>query len=184
MKFLSRAAGLLAALDCFAVTAFAQADTAAAEGSNLLVNGVRLLGVALGFVIALVTVRFISARAEKSRSDVPQAVHVKSEGRRSLRPTLVCESGPLRGGAWPVEEGSLTIGREEACQVRYPRDTRSISPQHCRLTRQGDTFTLTPVGDTYLAEEKLTDKTPLELDTPFFLGEKRHAFRITMQPER
>lgn len=185
MKFGARAASwavcTLTMLDLFSVTAFAQSTAQAESGSNLLVNVVRFLGIALGFVIAFATTRFISARAEKTRSDVPQAVHVKSESRRVLRPVLVCQSGPLRGSSWAVEEGSLTIGREERCQVRYPKDTRSIKAQHCRLTRRGAAFTLIPLGDTYLGEDRLTDEAALELDTPFFLGEKRHEFRIVMK---
>ena len=184
MKFGTRAAAwavcILTMADSFSVTAFAQGAAEADSGSNLLVNTVRLLGVAIGFVIALVTTRFIRARAEKSRSDAPQAVHVKSE-EHALRPVLSCRSGPLRGSDWAVEEGSLTIGREETCQVRYPKDTRSIKAQHCRLTRRGAAFTLIPLGDTYLGEEKLTDAAGLELDTPFFLGEKRHEFRVVMK---
>lgn len=185
MKFVARAAcwGIcaLTTLDTFAVTAWAQSAAEAESGSNLLVNVVRFLGIALGFVIALVTTRFISARAEKSRTDMPQAVHVKSEGRRARQPVLVCQSGPLRGESWALEEGSLTIGREEACQVHYPKDTRSIKPQHCRLTRRGNAFTLIPLGDTFLAEEALTEERTLEPDIPFFLGEKRHEFRIVMK---
>lgn len=184
MRFCARAAALavsiLTAPAFFSVTARAQSP-AEAGGGGVLVNVVRFLGIALGFLIAFATTRFLSARAEKNRSDIPQAIHVKSEGKRALRPTLVCRSGPLGGMAWPLEEGSLTIGREETCSVRYPKDTRSIRPQHCRLTRQGDTFLLTPLADTRLGEKALTEETLLAPDTPFFLGEKRHEFRIVMQ---
>ena len=185
MKFGTRAAALavsiLTAPAFFSVTAWAQGPAEADRSGSAIVNVVRFLGIALGFLIALVTTRFISARAEKNRTDVPQAIHVKSEGRHVPRPTLVCRSGPLGGKAWPLEEGSLTIGREETCSVRYPKDTRSIRPQHCRLTRRGDSFTLAPLADIWLGEEALAEETPLELDTPFFLGEKRHEFRIVMQ---
>ena len=184
MSVCTRAAALavsiLTAPAFFSVTARAQSPVEAGSG-GALVNVVRFLGIALGFLIAFATTQFLSARAEKNRSDIPQAIHVKSEGKRALHPTLVCRSGPLGGMAWPLEEGSLTIGREETCSVRYPKDTRSIRPRHCRLTRQGDTFTLTPLADTWLGEEALAEETPLEPDTPFFLGEKRHEFRIVMQ---
>ena len=184
MSVCTRAAALavsiLTAPAFFSVTARAQSPVEAGSG-GALVNVVRFLGIALGFLIAFATTQFLSARAEKNRSDIPQAIHVKSEGKRALRPTLVCRSGPLGGMAWPLEEGSLTIGREETCSVRYPKDTRSIRPRHCRLTRQGDTFTLAPLADIRLGEEVLAEETPLELDTPFFLGEKRHEFRIVMQ---
>ena len=101
MKFGTRAAALavsiLTAPAFFSVTAWAQSPAEADSSGSAIVNVVRFLGIALGFLIALVTTRFISARAEKNRTDVPQAVHVKSEGRRVLRPTLVCRSGPLGG---------------------------------------------------------------------------------------
>lgn len=185
MKFGTRAAALavsiLTAPAFFSVTAWAQSPAEADSSGSAIVNVVRFLGIALGFLIAFATTRFIAARAEKNRTDIPQAIHVKSEGKRVPRPTLVCRSGPLGGKGWPLEEGSLTIGREETCSVRYPKDTRSIRPQHCRLTRQGDTFLLTPLADTRLGEEVLTEQTPLAPDTPFFLGEKRHEFRIVMQ---
>ena len=174
------AASILTAPAFFSVTARAQSPVEAGSG-GALVNVVRFLGIALGFLIAFATTQFLSARAEKNRSDIPQAIHVKSEGKRAPRPTLVCRSGPLGGKTWPLEEGSLTIGREETCSVRYPKDTRSIRPQHCRLTRRGEIFTLAPLADTWLGEEALAEETPLEPDTPFFLGEKRHEFRIVMQ---
>ena len=185
MRFCTRAAALavsiLTAPAFFSVTAWAQSPAEADSSGSAIVNVVRFLGIALGFLIAFAITQFISARAEKTRTDIPQAIHVKSEGKRIPRPTLVCCSGPLGGKAWPLEEGSLTIGREETCSVRYPKDTRSIKLQHCRLTRRGDTFTLTPLADTWLGEEALAEETPLEPDTPFFLGEKRHEFRIVMQ---
>lgn len=184
MRFCTRAAALavsiLTAPVFFSVSARAQSPAEADSGS-VIVNAVRFLGIILGFLIAFATTQLIAARAEKNRTDIPQAVHVKTKGKRIPRPTLVCRSGPLGAEAWPLEEGSLTIGREETCSVRYPRDTRSIRPQHCRLTRRGESFYLIPLADTWLGEEALTEETLLAPDTPFFLGEKRHEFRIVMQ---
>ena len=57
-------------------------------------------------------------------------------GNRGEPPTLVAQTGPLRGQRWNLEE-NLTVGREPSCEIVIP--DRQVSRYHAR-------FTLTPEG--------------------------------------
>jgi transcriptional regulator with GAF, ATPase, and Fis domain len=53
-----------------------------------------------------------------------------------VNPRLAAISGPLRDSIFPLQDGSLTIGREISNQLIL-NDTL-VSPQHCKLTREPD----------------------------------------------
>jgi transcriptional regulator with GAF, ATPase, and Fis domain len=53
-----------------------------------------------------------------------------------VNPRLAAISGPLRDSVFPLQDGSLTIGREISNQLIL-NDTM-VSPQHCKLTREPD----------------------------------------------
>ena len=53
-----------------------------------------------------------------------------------MNPRLAAISGPLRDSVFPLQDGSLTIGREISNQLIL-NDTM-VSPQHCKLTREPD----------------------------------------------
>ena len=57
-------------------------------------------------------------------------------GNRGEPPTLVAQTGPLRGQRWNLED-SLTVGREPSCEIVIP--DRQVSRYHAR-------FKLTPEG--------------------------------------
>ena len=53
-----------------------------------------------------------------------------------VNPRLAAISGPLRDSVFPLQDGSLTIGREISNQLIL--DDSLVSPQHCKLTRESD----------------------------------------------
>jgi pSer/pThr/pTyr-binding forkhead associated (FHA) protein len=57
-------------------------------------------------------------------------------GNRGEPPTLVAQTGPLRGQRWDLKD-SLTVGREPSCEIVIP--DRQVSRYHAR-------FRLTPEG--------------------------------------
>jgi transcriptional regulator with GAF, ATPase, and Fis domain len=57
-------------------------------------------------------------------------------GRLPVNPRLSAISGPLRDSVFPLQDGSLTLGREISNQLIL-NDTM-VSPQHCKLTREPD----------------------------------------------
>jgi transcriptional regulator with GAF, ATPase, and Fis domain len=57
-------------------------------------------------------------------------------GRLPVNPRLAAISGPLRDSVFPLQDGSLTLGREISNQLIL-NDTM-VSPQHCKLTFESD----------------------------------------------
>jgi transcriptional regulator with GAF, ATPase, and Fis domain len=53
-----------------------------------------------------------------------------------VNPRLAAISGPLRDSVFPLNDGSLTIGREISNQLIL--NDALVSPQHCKLTRERD----------------------------------------------
>jgi len=74
---------------------------------------------------------------------------------------LLAQSGPLSGQQWPVS-GTLTIGRDESCEVVVP--DRQVSRQHARLSLRENTVFLEDLDSkngTYLNGQPLTTPTQL-----------------------
>jgi two-component system, NtrC family, response regulator HydG len=53
-----------------------------------------------------------------------------------VNPRLAAISGPLRDSVFPLQDGSLAIGRETSNQLIL--NDALVSPQHCKLTREPD----------------------------------------------
>ena len=74
---------------------------------------------------------------------------------------LLAQSGPLSGQQWPVS-GTLTIGRDESCDVAIP--DRQVSRQHARLSLRDNAVFLEDLNSkngTYLNGQLLTGPTQL-----------------------
>ncbi len=89
---------------------------------------------------------------------------------------LLAQSGPLSGQQWPVS-GTLTIGRDESCDVAIP--DRQVSRQHARLSLRDNAVFLEDLNSkngTYLNGQLLTGPTQLRES-----DEIRVAFAQTFQ---
>jgi len=74
---------------------------------------------------------------------------------------LLAQSGPLSGQQWAVN-GTLTIGRDESCEVVIP--DRQVSRQHARLSLRGSAVFLEDLNSkngTYLNGQLLSAPTQL-----------------------
>ncbi|MEL7646319.1 MAG: FHA domain-containing protein [Anaerolineaceae bacterium] len=74
---------------------------------------------------------------------------------------LLAQSGPLAGQEWAVSS-TLTIGRDESCQVVVP--DRQVSRQHARLALRDNAVFLEDLGSkngTYLNGQLITSPTQL-----------------------
>ena len=58
-------------------------------------------------------------------------------------PVILADSGPLKGQQWPVS-GTLTIGREDGCDITIP--DRQVSRLHARVSSTGDGIFLEDLG--------------------------------------
>jgi len=63
-------------------------------------------------------------------------------GRQTIVAQLVHIEGPLKGTIQEFPDSEITIGRNPACQVRFPKDLTIISRNHARIVREGNRFKL------------------------------------------
>lgn len=104
----------------------------------------------------------------------PPRQHTVAAGRTARRSSarkLVVTSGPLAGTALGLDDVPITFGRAEGCTVVLSDDY--VSNEHARLIPAGDRWLLEDLGSTngtYLAERKITDRTPVPLGAPIRLG--------------
>jgi transcriptional regulator with GAF, ATPase, and Fis domain len=57
-----------------------------------------------------------------------------------VNPRLLAVAGPLAGGAFPLGPATVTLGRQETCDIQV-RD-RAVSRQHCTIAFDGECFVL------------------------------------------
>ncbi len=85
--------------------------------------------------------------------------------------------------AYPLhEEGSLSIGRDTACDITV--NEVSVSRQHAGITYQGDDFILSPTGatSTVLNGVPLTAPQVLHEGDTFFVGTMKFIFTCDRLP--
>ncbi len=70
----------------------------------------------------------------------------RAGGKRHAPLELAVVGGPLSGRTWPLSEGEVTLGRSAQADIRL--DDTSVSRIHCRLTVDGDGFTVDDAGST------------------------------------
>ena len=71
--------------------------------------------------------------------------------------------GPLAGMAFPLQTGSINIGRDPSqCAIVYPQDTRGVSGVHCCVRYAGGAYTVTDLSKfgTYINGQRLTPGQP------------------------
>src|SRR5262249_33225343 len=59
-------------------------------------------------------------------------------------PKLISISGPLEGTIFPITDAGVTIGRGPSNSICIADPL--LSRQHCRITREGDVFSLQDLG--------------------------------------
>lgn len=97
---------------------------------------------------------------------------------------VTCISGPLQGTTVPISQGTLTFGRDTACDVTFPATTPGVSQNHLRLTADAGRLFLMDLGSTY--GTYLADGTKLypgqqhevRPNTQFFLGSQQVGFTV------
>ena len=78
-------------------------------------------------------------------------------------PILVVQEGQLAGRRWPMDRGSLTIGRGEECEIVLP--DRQVSRKHVRVVREDDGFYVEDLGSkngTYVNGMPVRDRVKLQ----------------------
>ena len=98
---------------------------------------------------------------------------------------VVCKSGPLMGGVYPVTAAKpVSIGRFSSNAIRFPQNYPGISREHARVYWENGALLLTDCGSTsgtFLNDgERLIAMQPREVhpgDT-FFLADRQNLFEI------
>jgi len=78
-------------------------------------------------------------------------------------PILVVQEGQLAGRRWPLDKGSVTIGRGEECDIVLP--DRQVSRSHVRILREADGFYVQDLGSkngTYVNGMPVKDRAKLQ----------------------
>lgn len=68
-------------------------------------------------------------------------------------------SGPMKGRIQEFVEGSILIGRNPSCQVRFPADLTILSRTHAEITREGNQFRISDksTNGTFVNGKKITE---------------------------
>lgn len=158
------------------------------QGDHFPVIAVVAAAAAAVVVIALVTA--ILVVRQHGRVAVPAgggAAVLPGGGSGSVPPaahvTLYAAGGELQGRSWPVS-GTLTIGRDSSCAVRFSPNAGGVSRQHCRVAASYSVITLTDLKSTYgtfVNGQRIPSGAAVQLrpGDRFYLGDPRNAF--TMQ---
>lgn len=96
--------------------------------------------------------------------------------------TLYAVGGRLNGRSWPLQ-GTIILGRDPSCAVRFDVNTQGISRQHCQLTVSGGAAILMDLQSsygTYAKGQRLTPgvATPLRAGEQFYLADPQNAFMV------
>lgn len=97
---------------------------------------------------------------------------------------LMGQSGPMNGCRFPLQGGSLCVGRDSSCcAIIFPNGTPGVSAVHCQLICQDGAWVLMDMGSTYgtfLNGEKLAPSTPYPLNPGdrFWLGQADNSFAV------
>lgn len=96
---------------------------------------------------------------------------------------LECTSGPLKGSAYPIT-GTLLIGRDPECTVKFPDAQPGVSRKHAALTMEEGFLMLTDTSSTGTVLERLGTKLPKDKPVQvqegdvIFIGEENNSFKI------
>lgn len=87
------------------------------------------------------------------------------------------------GSLTPITKTAILVGRDPACQVRLPENTKAVSRRHCTLQAANGMVILTDVGSsfgTFVGDTKLEINRPVTLGrgSAFWLGSKNNYFTI------
>lgn len=99
---------------------------------------------------------------------------------------LCCEGGEMDGKRFPITQNILLIGRDPACNICYPADTKGVSRRHCQVFWKSGVLMIMDLGST--AGTFIRGKGQIAANVPtavkagdtFYLGEKKNAFVIRM----
>lgn len=98
--------------------------------------------------------------------------------------SIRCMEGLLTGKCYPIASRGFVIGRDPACDVCYPEDTKGVSRNHCRLYMNGSQLVIMDCGSKYgtllIGYGKLEPQQPVPVkkgDT-FYIGSKQNGFTI------
>lgn len=91
--------------------------------------------------------------------------------------------GDFAGAAFPITAAGATIGRDPSCVVRLPADTPGVSRQHCRITLNGNSLTLTDLNSsngTFFRGTRLSPYVPTTLNRgdTFALGGSGNILQV------
>ena len=102
----------------------------------------------------------------------------------------------MDGRIYAIQGGTMKIGRDPSCAVRYPADTRAISREHAVLYWRGGELMLTDLSSnvtgTYLRRKgsghdadviKMVNGQPVKVDVGdvFYIGERCNRFEIVQK---
>ena len=96
--------------------------------------------------------------------------------------TLYAVGGKLNGRSWPLQ-GTVVMGRDPSCAVRFDADVQGISRLHCQLTVSGGGAILMDLQSsygTYAKGQRLAPgvTTPIRAGEQFYLGDPQNAFVV------
>lgn len=92
----------------------------------------------------------------------------------------------MDGKRFPITQNILLIGRDPACNICYPADTKGVSRRHCQVFWKSGVLMIMDLGST--AGTFIRGKGQIAANVPtavkagdtFYLGEKKNAFVIRM----
>lgn len=182
---LFKAASLMSLLLCSVVTAAASSRDTNGEIAKNRGDSAGILGRSIftteagqtntGLIIALVILAVLAVAA------IVTAVLLKRS--KQSRYMLRSDSGPLKGQIFPIKEGTVKIGRNTECAVRFPEGTKGVSRIHCAVTCTKGSLTIADLGSsagTFLNKKGQVTKTPMSIHVgqSFYLGEQTNMFTI------
>ncbi len=76
-----------------------------------------------------------------------------------IRVQLVHILGPMKGEIQEFREGTILIGRDPSCQLKFPADLAVVSRKHALITREGNQFKLVDSSSngTFVNGKKITE---------------------------
>lgn len=129
----------------------------------------------VGLIVALVVLAVLAVAA------IVTAVMVIRS--KKVRYMLRADSGPLKGQIFPIKEGTVKIGRNPDCDVRFPDGTKGVSRAHCSVTCTKGSLTILDLGSTsgtFINKKGQVSKSPMAIHVgqSFYLGEQVNMFTI------